>query len=117
MFLQSLDEGGDYSHATDGKTVPQNEFHDLDVVQCLEDNVEYWTDYSKVHYHPKSLYEINGLWKDVQEFNNYATGKEAFSENQRGEEINDRLRFFIEECDHIQVILYLKFSIVPKLPS
>jgi hypothetical protein len=94
-FLKSLDENE-----------PQSENHDLDVVQCLEDNVEYWTDYSKVHYHPKSLYEINGLWKDVQDFNNYGIGKEAFYENQRGEEINERLRFFIEECGHIQGIQF-----------
>ncbi|KAK8593549.1 hypothetical protein V6N12_045628 [Hibiscus sabdariffa] len=60
-------------------------------------------DFSKVHYHPQSLYEVNGLWMDAQEFDNYGIGQDVFMENLRGEEICDRLRFFIEECDHVQV--------------
>ncbi|KAK4378872.1 hypothetical protein RND71_000734 [Anisodus tanguticus] len=41
--------------------------------------------------------------KDI-DFNNYGLGKEAFCGHQHGEEIDDRLCFFIEECDHIQGI-------------
>ncbi|XP_039039611.1 protein misato homolog 1-like [Hibiscus syriacus] len=39
---------------------------------------------------------------DAQEFDNYGSGRDVFMENLRGEEICDRLRFFIEECDHVQ---------------
>ncbi|KAE8687870.1 Plasma membrane, myosin-like, Tubulin/FtsZ, N-terminal isoform 6 [Hibiscus syriacus] len=44
---------------------------------------------------------VTWLWMDAQEFN-YGSGRDVFMENLRGEEICDRLRFFTEECDHIQ---------------
>lgn len=88
----------------------QNEILDTDVVQSLEDEVQYWTDYSKVHYHPQSLFELNGFWMNAQEFNNYGIGKTTLSEGQQGDEINERLRFFIEECDHVQVCMCSKSS-------
>lgn len=85
-----------------GENSSHREIHDRDVVENLESVVKYWTDYSKVHYHPRSLYEFTGLWMDSQEFDNYGIGRDAISEGFRGEEINERLRFFVEECDHIQ---------------
>ena len=81
-----------------------SDIEEKDIVQSLENEVQCWTDFSKVHYHPRSLYELNGLWVDVEQFNNYGIGRDAFSEGMRGEEMEGRLRFFIEECDHIQVL-------------
>lgn len=86
-----------------GENSSEREIHDRDVVENLESVVNYWTDYSKVHYHPRSLYEFTGLWMESQEFDNYGIGRDAISGGFRGEEINERLRFFVEECDHIQV--------------
>ncbi|CAH8391839.1 unnamed protein product [Eruca vesicaria subsp. sativa] len=83
------------------------EIEDKDIVGCLDETVECWTDFSKSHYHPQSLYELNGLWMDSQDFNNYGIGKDVFSEASRGDEITDRLRFFVEECDHIQGVNFL----------
>ncbi|GMI84027.1 hypothetical protein like AT4G37190 [Hibiscus trionum] len=106
LFLQSLyQEEQDAPLMNDingGENGSQNEIQDTDIVSCLDKGVQFWTDFSKVHYHPQSLYEINGLWMDGQEFDNYGTGRDVFMENLRGEEICDRLRFFIEECDHVQ---------------
>lgn len=87
-----------------GRTETRNEIQATDIIECLENNVKYWTDFAKVHYHPQSLYELNGLWMDIQDFNNYGMGRDAFTGLQHGEEITERLRFFIEECDHIQVL-------------
>ncbi|KAL5999144.1 hypothetical protein ACLOJK_041846 [Asimina triloba] len=78
-----------------------------DRVQCLENEVQYWTDFSKVHYHPRSLYELNGSWADVNQFNDYGIGREALSGSIHGEEMNERLRFFVEECDHFQGIQFI----------
>nr|GEU57634.1 protein misato homolog 1 isoform X1 [Tanacetum cinerariifolium] len=101
LFLQRLyNEGQEI--VPNGES--QNEILDTDVVQSLEDEVQYWTDFSKVHYHPQSLFELNGFWMNAQEFNNYGIGKTTLSEGQQGDEINERLRFFIEECDHVQGI-------------
>lgn len=81
----------------------QDDFQDKDIVECLENDVHFWTDFSKSHYHPQSIYELNGLWTDVEDFNTYGMGKDVFSEGFRGEEMSERLRFFLEECDHVQV--------------
>lgn len=111
LFIKSLYEEEQENLITgnsmdDGKNEHETDICDKDIVDNLDDTVQYWTDYSKVHYHPKSLYEINGLWIDNEEFNNYGIGRDAYSSG-RGEEICERLRFFIEECDHIQGIQYV----------
>ncbi|KAK3023982.1 hypothetical protein RJ639_042872, partial [Escallonia herrerae] len=75
LFLQSLDE--DEPERVHNE--PQSKVPDKDIVESLENDVQFWTDYSKVHYHPQSLYELNGQCMDSQEFNNYGIGRDAFS--------------------------------------
>ncbi|XP_063945096.1 uncharacterized protein LOC108214424 isoform X3 [Daucus carota subsp. sativus] len=106
LYEEELDALHTDNNMDNGKNEHETDICDKDIVDNLDDTVKYWTDYSKVHYHPKSLYEINGLWVDSQEFNNYGIGRDAYSSG-RGEEICERLRFFIEECDHIQGIQYV----------
>ncbi|CAK9320371.1 unnamed protein product [Citrullus colocynthis] len=101
LFLQSLSEE-DQENLVNGKNSGREEIEDKDIVECLERDVTFWTDFSKVHYHPQSLYQFNGSWVDAREFDNYGIGKESFSWSLQGEEIDERLRFFVEECDHIQ---------------
>ncbi|XP_057481392.1 uncharacterized protein LOC130773935 isoform X2 [Actinidia eriantha] len=112
LYLQSLyEEEQEKLHMVNGNKSGKHDFRsdiqDKDIVQSLENEVQCWTDFSKVHYHPRSLYELNGLWVDVEQFNNYGIGRDAFSEGMRGEEMEGRLRFFIEECDHIQGIQFI----------
>ncbi|KAL4376876.1 hypothetical protein GQ457_02G023830 [Hibiscus cannabinus] len=113
LFLQSLyqeEQGAPLMNGINGGAKDsQNEIQDTDMVSFLDTGVQFWTDLSKVHYHPQSLYEVNGLWMDAQEFDNYGMGQDVFMENLRGEEICDRLRFFIEECDHVQEVVLLQF--------
>ncbi|XP_057807642.1 uncharacterized protein LOC131022216 isoform X2 [Salvia miltiorrhiza] len=112
LFLQSLDweenTNVDRSRAYDNaQNEARAEVQDKDIVECLENEVHYWTDFSKVHYHPQSLYEICGLWTDIKDFNNYGIGREAFSGSLHAEQVNERLRFFLEECDHPQGIQFI----------
>lgn len=109
LFLQSLDEewqgkstsiGND---AVEGRGDAQIQIQDKDRVECLENGVQYWTDFSKVQYHPRSLFELHGSWTDIQKFDNYGIGKDVLSEGSQVEEMSERLRFFVEECDRIQV--------------
>ncbi|KAI9169542.1 hypothetical protein LWI28_013815 [Acer negundo] len=102
LFLQSLYEDEKENGTNIGKNDYRREIQDKDIVKYLDNDVHYWTDFSKVHYHPQSLYELSGLWMDAQEFNNHGIGKDAFTKGFQGEEICERLRFFVEECDHIQ---------------
>ncbi|KAJ0797440.1 putative misato Segment II tubulin-like domain, DML1/Misato, tubulin domain-containing protein [Helianthus annuus] len=99
LFLQRLYD--------EGHEINESEILDTDVVKSLEDGVQYWTDFSKVHYHPQSLFKLNGLWMDPKEFNNYGIGRNTVSEGLQGDEINERLRFFMEECDHVQGIQFM----------
>ncbi|KAJ8899562.1 hypothetical protein K2173_018536 [Erythroxylum novogranatense] len=94
LFLQSLSE--------EEQNDKEKEIRDEDIVENLENSVKYWTDFSKVHYHPQSIYELSGLFVDTAEFDNYGAGRDIFSKSLLREEISDRLRFFVEECDHIQ---------------
>lgn len=80
----------------------RREYEDKDIIESLEHDVQFWTDYSKVHYHPRSLYELNGVWADVEQFDNYGIGRDSFAWAVQGEEISERFRFFVEQCDHIQ---------------
>ncbi|KAJ4714942.1 protein misato-like 1-like [Melia azedarach] len=108
LLLQSLYEEEQQSFSmmngtNSGINDSLREIQDKDIVECLNNGVKFWTDFSKVHYHPQSLYELSGLWMDVQDFDNYEIGKDSFSESFQGEEMCERLRFFVEECDHIQL--------------
>ncbi|POO02742.1 Tubulin/FtsZ, GTPase domain containing protein [Trema orientale] len=102
LFLQRLYEEEQENGVHDGDGFSHREIDDKDVIESLENGVEYWTDFSKVHYHPQSLYELSGLWMDAQKFDNYGIGRDVFSGGLKGEEIGERLRFFVEECDHVQ---------------
>lgn len=101
LFLQSLYEEENQNMVNETSGSP-SEYQDRDITESLENGVQFWTDYSKVHFHPQSLYELNGVWTDVGDFDNYGIGRDSFAWASQGEEISDRLRFFVEECDHVQ---------------
>ncbi|KAI6700094.1 hypothetical protein NL676_014418 [Syzygium grande] len=86
LFLQSLYEEQDKSTNINDRPVDksglQGEYQDKDIVENLDKGVQFWTDFSKVHYHPQSLMPYLMVCK--------------------GEEIIERLRYFVEECDHVQ---------------
>lgn len=107
LFLQSLYEEQDKSTNINDRPVDksglQGAYQDKDIVENLDKGVQFWTDFSKVHYHPQSLYELSGLWMDAWEFDNYGIGRDALSHGLQGEEIIERLRYFVEECDRVQV--------------
>lgn len=111
LFLQRLYEEEE-NEISDSNNGSESEYQDKDITECLENGVQFWTDYSKVHYHPQSLYELNGVWGDVEGFDNYGIGRDSFSWASQGEEISDRLRFFVEECDNIQVTTFHIFNLV-----
>ncbi|KAF2084884.1 tubulin nucleotide-binding domain-like protein [Saccharata proteae CBS 121410] len=69
------------------------------------DTVRYWSDYSRVYYHPRSLvqlheYELNAR---LMPFERWDAGEELFSDLDREHDLLDRdLRPFVEECDQLQ---------------
>lgn len=68
-------------------------------------SVRYWSDYSRVFYHPKSIAQLSEF--DVNDklipFEQWDVGMELFEKLEREVDLVDRdLRPFIEECDGIQ---------------
>lgn len=98
-FLQSLDEESEGWSAGN----QSSEDRQRPLVQSLDDSVEYWTDYLKAHLHPRSVYELPNTFHGVTPFQNYSSGQGFFKQQEQLDEVENRLRFFVEECDHLQV--------------
>tara|TARA_R110002003_G_scaffold244_4_gene17444 strand:- start:42516 stop:43133 length:618 start_codon:yes stop_codon:yes gene_type:complete len=67
--------------------------------------IRYWSDYSRVFYHPKSIVQLSEF--DVNDklmpFEKWEVGMELFEKLEREVDLVDRdLRPFVEECDGIQ---------------
>ncbi|KAJ7536822.1 hypothetical protein O6H91_12G083300 [Diphasiastrum complanatum] len=112
-FLQSLDEEHECLSDQSAKFFSVNQGSgqdhtykqaDQEIVQDLEDGVQFWTDYLKAHTHPSSLFEIQGAWNGVTPFQDFGCGRGWLSETTQAEEFQNRFRFFVEECDHLQGI-------------
>lgn len=70
-------------------------------------DVRYWSDFSRVYYHPKSLVQLYDfeLHSSIMPFERFATGTELFESLEKENEIVDRdWRPFVEECDQMQGI-------------
>ena len=79
----------------------------LEPPQLTTSTVRYWSDYSRVFYHPKSLvqlseFEVNDTLMPFEKWN---TGEELFDSLDKEHDLLDRdLRLFLEECDQLQAI-------------
>jgi hypothetical protein len=98
----------DFLRSLDGET---EETGESSLVQSLDDSVESWTDYLKAHLHPRSVYELPNTFYGVTPFDNYSSGQGFFKEEEQLEEVENRLRFFVEECDHLQVCLSCELAV------
>eukprot|EP00850_Spirogloea_muscicola_P005974 SM000028S10068 [mRNA] locus=s28:205324:208188:+ [translate_table: standard] len=116
LYLQSLDNeednGSGQSSNMEGERLSDRpastgmsptaglESEERSIVKGLNDNVNYWTDYLKVHLHPRSVVEFGGAWQGDPL--SYGAGRGLLDSGESMEEVLDRLRFFVEECDHLQ---------------
>ena len=69
--------------------------------------MRYWSDFSRVYYHPKSLVQLYDyeLHSSVMPFERFETGGELFNSLDKEHEIVDRdWRPFVEECDRMEGI-------------
>ncbi|KAF2124767.1 mtDNA inheritance protein dml1, partial [Dothidotthia symphoricarpi CBS 119687] len=77
----------------------------LDPPPLSTSSVRYWSDYSRVYYHPKSIVQLSEF--DVNDqlmpFESWEVGMDLFEKLEREVDLVDRdLRPFVEECDGIQ---------------
>lgn len=90
--------------------IPQSAYQEhldagLEPPPLSTETVRYWSDYSRVFYHPKSIVQLSEF--DVNDklmpFENWEVGMELFEKLEREEDLVDRdLRPFLEECDGVQ---------------
>jgi hypothetical protein len=77
----------------------------LEAPQLSTASVKYWSDYSRVYYHPKSIVQLSEF--DVNDklmpFESWDVGMDLFEKLEREVDLVDRdLRPFVEECDGLQ---------------
>lgn len=63
----------------------------------------YWTDYLKTFLHPRSLYQLPGVWQGQGRFGAFGDGKGLFGMSEMRDDVMDRVRYWAEECDAFQV--------------
>lgn len=68
-----------------------------------EVGVGYWTDYLKTFLHPRSLYQLPGVWQGQGRFGAFGDGKGLFGVSEMRDDVMDRVRYWAEECDAFQV--------------
>ncbi|KAJ4373126.1 mtDNA inheritance, partitioning of the mitochondrial organelle [Neocucurbitaria cava] len=92
------------------QTIPQSTYQEhldagLDPPPLTTSTVRYWSDYSRVYYHPKSIVQLSEFEVNdkLMPFENWLVGMEFFEKLEREVDLVDRdLRPFVEECDGIQ---------------
>ncbi|KAI0997660.1 hypothetical protein K3495_g10527 [Podosphaera aphanis] len=71
------------------------------------DSIQYWSDFNRVFFHPKSIVQLNEfeISSSLVPYEKWSVGEELFESLDKEHDILDRdLRPFIEEADHMQAI-------------
>jgi len=77
---------------------------DTETLYNLEDQVFFWSDFLAARYHPKSVLLCDSFQhlNTTHPFDMWGLGRGAWKDSRGlGEELEDRLRFFAEECDNL----------------
>lgn len=71
-------------------------------VYDLNDSVVVWSDFLKLHLHPKTLEVVRNYQhnNELETFDVFGYGVEAYRAQQQ--DVEDRLHFFAEECDNLE---------------
>lgn len=123
-YLKDLDEEFENYSGEDGNKVRKSEDDDTDEIERrqahsnikledpvfgkkyynLDNDVHVWSDYIHTALHPRSIF----LLKDHQHnnpetpFNIFGLGQQVSQDREQWDEIEDRVRYFTEECDQLQ---------------
>ncbi|XP_058475726.1 protein misato homolog 1 [Solea solea] len=116
-FLEELDkfDKGEFLTEVDFSSQPQRSASSVSVdtvnshlakVQKhyrLEGNVKVWSDFLRIHLHPRTISVIHQYNHDGEAHRLEAFGQgESLLQGALLENLEDRLHFFIEECDYLQ---------------
>lgn len=75
----------------------------------MDNDVKMWSDFLKARFHPRTITSIDEYKHNDSNnvFNNFAQGLALWNSNKMKEIWTDNLRLYAEECDYLQVILYI----------
>ncbi|KAJ8482568.1 hypothetical protein ONZ51_g5273 [Trametes cubensis] len=95
-YQTALDQGLDESdeHQDDDKAVPTK-----------TPNIRFWSDFSRVYYHPRTAQKLPDLadWERAE--GEWNASRETFSNYEHGHEVmENEVRLFVEECNALQGI-------------
>ncbi|KAI0216232.1 Misato-like protein 1 [Lamellibrachia satsuma] len=70
----------------------------------LDKSVDVWTDYLRPHLHPRTIHIVQQYHHDneLEQFDVFGFGQDVFRHDRTHSEMEDRLHFFLEECDNLQ---------------
>lgn len=64
--------------------------------------VNFWTDYLKAELSSRSVYTVPGIWQGSSSFLGFGEGASVMADSSVKDDVMDRLRHFVEECDRFQ---------------
>ncbi|XP_040491711.1 protein misato homolog 1 isoform X4 [Ursus maritimus] len=72
--------------------------------ECGESSIRVWSDFLRVHLHPRSICMIQKYNHDGEagRLEAFGQGESILKEPRYLEELEDRLHFYVEECDYLQ---------------
>ncbi|KAI0085539.1 Misato segment II tubulin-like domain-containing protein [Irpex rosettiformis] len=79
--------------------------HSTEKASTRREKIRYWSDYTMVYYHPRSLQRLPDLpdWDDSE--GDWGSGEEMFERHDEDTDFMEgSFRTFVEECDHLQGI-------------
>lgn len=74
----------------------------------LDSSVTVWSDYLRLHLHPRNISLINQYKHNdnITPFDNFKLGEEVWKEASFNDEFTDRIRCYMEESNNLQVCIY-----------
>ena len=68
----------------------------------LDKDVRTWSDFKRIHYHPKSTVTVNKRYYGSESFDLWISGVNNFKSGDFSGQIEESIRFYAEECDSLQ---------------
>ena len=73
----------------------------------MENMVKVWSDYLKVKLHPRSVHLLSDYFHNdsMEPFDIFSQGFSYWNKEDKRDEIEDAVRWYVEDCDYLQVSL------------
>jgi len=70
----------------------------------MENIVKVWSDYLKVKIHPRSVHLLSDYFHNnsIEPFDVYSQGASYWNKEEKRDEIEDSIRWYVEDCDYLQ---------------